>query len=307
MNNTTSDRQTLYGLTADVHFWDLLSQPQLLGTIEQVFNKAINILIKDKLYTLLSSQLDNAPNSCRLLNKDFSVLKMSCGDDIYITNGTIHIGKHYLLSFSLCKLWHKPIIFFPYDRIGKESYQLFLFRQMKSLDSILATVKNSLFSYQGNNAFYLAASEKLNQLRSDLLHLLKNRQHQNLGNVVRQFIGLGIGLTPSGDDYLVGLMAFLLLRNHPAEVVHSDFYQGVMQGNEQTTPISAITLEKALHHEYRENMYQLMQSLVDANEIDIHSQFLNILNIGSSSGSDMLFGMRDALYLTHYFGERYVD
>ncbi len=48
-------------------------------------------------------------------------------------------------------------------------------------------------------------------------------------------------------------------------------------------------------------MQQLIQSLVDAKETNIYPQFLEILNIGSSSGSDMLFGLRDALYITHYF------
>ncbi|MCL0020389.1 DUF2877 domain-containing protein, partial [Providencia rettgeri] len=67
------------------------------------------------------------------------------------------------------------------------------------------------------------------------------------------------------------------------------------------------SLEKALNREYRENMQQLIQSLVDAKETNIYPQFLEILNIGSSSGSDMLFGLRDALYITHYFGENYVD
>ncbi len=307
MNNVTSHRQTLYGLTADIHFLDLLNQPQLSGEIEQVFNKAINIRINNQLYTLLGSQLDNAPNSCRLLNKDFALLNINSGDDFHISNGKISIGERYWLSFSLCKTWRQPVIAFTYDNTNNKNYQSFLLKQVTGLDLILSEAKGSLFNYQGDNLFYSASAEKLNQLRRNLMDVLKNQQYQNLADIVRQFVGLGIGLTPSGDDYLVGLIAFLLLRNHPFNEVHPGFYQGIMQGIDKTTPVSAITLEKALVHEYRENMCQLIQSLVDADETNIHLQFLNILNIGSSSGSDMLFGIRDALSLTHYFGERYVD
>lgn len=307
MNNAISHRQTLYGLTADVHFMNLLNQPQLLGKVEQVFNKAINVFIDNQLFTLLSSQLDNAPNSCRLLNKDLSLLKITSNDSFNIENGKVSIGERYLLSFPLCKVWQQPIISFTYDKLNERHYRSFLVKQIHWLGFILSEAKGSLFNYQDDNIFYLASAEKLNQLRIDLITLLKKKQHSNLADVVRQFVGLGIGLTPSGDDYLVGLMAFLLLKNHPADMFYSEFYQGIMEGNEKTTPISAITLEKALDHEYRENMCQLIQSLVDADETNIHSQFLNILNIGSSSGIDMLFGIRDALFLTHYFGERYVD
>ena len=307
MNNATSHRQTLYGLTADIHFLDLLNQPQLSGKIEQVFNKAINVRIDNQLFTLLGSQLDNAPNSCRLLNKDFALLNINGGDDFHISNGKVSIGENYWLSFSLCKTWRQPVIAFTYDKTNKKNYQSFLLKQVTRLDLILSEAESSLFNYQGDNLFYSASAEKLNQLRSHLMSVLQEQHHQNLADVVRQFVGLGIGLTPSGDDYLVGLMAFLLLKNHPVNEIYPGFYQGIIQGVNNTTPISAITLEKALVHEYRENMCQLIQSLVDTDETNIHLQFLNILNIGSSSGSDMLFGIRDALYLTHYFGERYVD
>ncbi|MDD9341798.1 MAG: DUF2877 domain-containing protein [Providencia heimbachae] len=307
MNTLTSHRQILYGLTADTHFLNLLNQPQLSGKVEQVFNKAINISIDNRLFTLLSSPLDNAPNSCRLLNKDFSLLNIKSGDSFYLLDKDIAIGECYLLSFSLCKQWQQPIIEFIPDKIEKKDYQLFLRNQLKALDLILNSNESSLFNYQGDNVFYLSSSEKLNQLRTRLIRSLEKQEHQHLVSTINQFIGLGIGLTPSGDDYLVGLMAFLLLKNHPAYLFYPEFYQGITQSKERTTPISAITLEKALNHEYRENMHQLIQSLVDAKETEIYSQFLAILNIGSSSGSDMLFGIRDALYLTHYFGERYVD
>ncbi|HCI94732.1 MAG TPA: hypothetical protein DHV44_00335 [Providencia sp.] len=307
MNASISHRQRLYGLTADTHFLQILHQPQLTGKVEQVFNKAINISIGNILYTLLSSQLDNAPNSCRLINKDFSLLTLKVGDPIYFSDNEMVIGENYLISFSLCKKWQLPIIIFDYKKLTNPDYLLYIANQIKSLDIILNHNVDSLFNYQGDNVFYLSIAKQLAQLRLKLIDLLINKDQQKLPHIIRQFVGLGIGLTPSGDDYLVGLMAFLLLKEHPAFAFYPEFYQGIIQSKSQTTPISAITLEKALNQEYRENMQQLIQMLVDAKETNIYPQFLEILNIGSSSGSDMLFGLRDALYLTHYFGENYVD
>ena len=307
MNNLTAHRQILYGITADYHFLNILNQPKISGKVEQVFNKAINISIDNSLYSLTSSSLDNAPNSCRLINKNFSTLDIKCGDLVSLLDKNIIVGEKYSVSFSLCKKWQPTAIKFLSKKLILKDYQSFLKKQLGVLDLILTKNRSSLFDYQGDNFFYASSSEKLNQLRISLINLLKTQEPKNLIQVITQFIGLGIGLTPSGDDYLVGLMAFLLLEEHPFHSLSPQFRQGVIDSKDRTTPISAITLEKALNQEYRENMHQLIQSLVDGEETEIYSQFLAILNIGSSSGSDMLFGLRDALYLTHYFGERYVD
>ncbi|HFD6682130.1 TPA: DUF2877 domain-containing protein [Providencia alcalifaciens] len=307
MNNDQSQRQIIYGLTADAHFLHLLHQPQLTGCIEQVFNKAINFSVNHQLYTLLSSQIDNAPNSCRLINKDFLSYKINVGDSVFILNNEIYIGENYAISFLLCTTWKPSTIYFVAEKINDKDYLFFLESKFNEIDSILNKRTHSLFNYQGNNLFYLESSKKLNELRFSLINALMNKQSSEVANIVSQFIGLGIGLTPSGDDYLVGLMAFLLLKNHPANSFYISFYQGILHSKGNTTPISAITLEKALNQEYRENIHQLIQCLVDGRETNIYPKILEILNIGSSSGCDMLFGIRDALFLTHYFGETHVD
>ncbi|HHR5913640.1 TPA: DUF2877 domain-containing protein [Providencia alcalifaciens] len=307
MNNDQSQRQIIYGLTADAYFLHLLHQPQLTGCIEQVFNKAINFSVNHQLYTLLSSQIDNAPNSCRVINKDFLSYKINVGDSVFILNNEIHIGENYMVSFLLCTRWKPPTIHFIAEKINDKDYLFFLESKFNEIDSILNKRTHSLFNYQGNNLFYLESSKKLNELRFSLINALMNKQSSEVANIVSQFIGLGIGLTPSGDDYLVGLMAFLLLKNHPANSFYTSFYQGILHSKGNTTPISAITLEKALDQGYRENMHQLIQCLVDGRNENIYPKILEILNIGSSSGCDMLFGIRDALFLTHYFGETHVD
>nr|WP_306552370.1 DUF2877 domain-containing protein [Providencia alcalifaciens] len=284
-----------------------MHQPQLTGCIEQVFNKAINFSVNHQLYTLLSSQIDNAPNSCRLINKDFLSYKINVGDSVFILNNEIHIGENYAISFLLCTTWKPSTIYFVAEKINDKDYLFFLESKFNEIDSILNKRTHSLFNYQGNNLFYLESSKKLNELRFSLINALMNKQSSEVANIVSQFIGLGIGLTPSGDDYLVGLMTFLLLKNHPANSFYISFYQGILHSKGNTTPISAITLEKALDQGYRENMHQLIQCLVDGRNENIYPKILEILNIGSSSGCDMLFGIRDALFLTHYFGETHVD
>ncbi|EDU57919.1 DUF2877 domain-containing protein [Providencia stuartii] len=309
MNKTKTQRQQLFGLSADATFLNLFDQPTFSGQIEQVFRKAINISINNTLFTLLSAELDNAPNSCRLLNNDLSKLNLKEGEYIYFCNKTLYLGKYYFISFSFCHPWQPNNVCFIPENINKKTYLSFLNTQISVIDVLLNREGHSLFHYHGDNLFYLTTAKKLNSLRIELINLLKKKDHQKLPEMVRQFIGLGIGLTPSGDDYLVGLMAFLLLKHHPAQCLHPFFEQGIRHAKEATTKVSAITLEKAVNRHYRENLLQLLHILVTANTNDAkpYSQLQKILDIGSSSGSDMLLGIRDALYLTLYFGEKYVD
>lgn len=307
MDTIKTQRQQLYGISADSAFLQLLDQPTFSGTVAQVFHKALNISVGNTLFTLLSAELDNAPNSCRILNNDFTLLNIQEGDQVYFSKKMIYLADHYFLSFSFCQKWLPKEIFFNANKINQKQYLSFLTNKINIIDDLLKAEGNSLFSYCGNNLFYLSASEKLNLLRSELINSFLKQQYQTLPNIIKQLVGLGIGLTPSGDDYLMGLMAFLLLKHHPLQHLEHLFQQGMSNARETTTKISAITLEKAIHRQYRENILQLLQMLVAASKKDIYSQFRQILDIGSSSGSDMLFGIRDALYLTHYFGERYVD
>src|SRR5690606_97391 len=121
---------------ADTQFLNLLHQPSPQGTIEQVFNKAINFSIDNALYTLLCSQLDNAPNSCRLINKNFSLFNIKKGEPINLLNKEILIGDNYLLSFSLCKEWRQPVINFSDNKLKNSNYLLYIEKQINRLDLI---------------------------------------------------------------------------------------------------------------------------------------------------------------------------
>lgn len=75
-------------------------------------------------------------------------------------------------------------------------------------------------------------------------------------------IGLGIGLTPSADDYLTGLVLILFISGHPAEKYKEEFYLGLQRGRNNTTLLSAITLEAALQQRCRENIHRFIHNII---------------------------------------------
>jgi hypothetical protein len=114
----------------------------------------------------------------------------------------------------------------------------------------------------------------------------------------RRLIGLGVGLTPSGDDYLVGLLAGMEARGHP---LRNALAAGVSaDAPRRTTAVAARALQLAARGAYAERLRDVIvtlggpdpwrRALIDAAD--------RALAYGSTSGSDTLAGLFTALDLT---------
>ena len=300
------ERQILYALTADKYFLELVEKKQFVGKIEQVFNKAVNIFSNDRIYSLICSTLDNAPNSCRLLNNDLSTIEFSVDDLVYFSNNKLFIGNGYIVSFVLCHLWQYKKIIFDMRNLCSSEYKNYLIKQINLINKCVSAENKTLFLYQDDNLFYRSMADTLAKMREKLINGLVQKKESDIRQSIKGLVGLGIGLTPSGDDYLCGLSAFLFLNQHPGNEFKLLFEDAVISSESNTNLLSFITIKQCIQQEYRESTYQLVKSLAEGNESDLYQQIMRIINIGSSSGCDMLLGIHDALCLTHYFGEKNV-
>lgn len=174
-------------------------------------------------------------------------------------------------------------------------------------EDIRQQLKNddTLFLYQGDNPFYQEITRELLQRRQSLMTALNTGE--NISAAVSRLIGLGIGLTPSSDDYLVGLSTILFIPGHPLEKYRREFLAALQRDGNNTTLLSKITLEEAFHQRYRESVARLLNHIINEQQ-HVSTQYItDIKNIGSSSGCDMLYGMADACALSHRSGGNYVD
>lgn len=305
MNNThTQNRQIIYALTADSAFPRPIANTHFQGRIAQVFSKAINVLCEStgELYSFICSQLDNSPNSCRLLIRNFDGLNINVGDEVYLNNEGIFIGDKYKVDFNQNRIWlPEPVIFKPINRSDDIESKYWL-DTAKYIEGHLNTSR-SLFNYTEDNLFYKQISQKLIQYRQQLIEAFLNENITDIKHIVIDMIGLGIGLTPTADDYLCGLSAALFMSGQPANKYQHLFQQIIKENRDKTILLSAVTLEKAINNQYRESISHLLKKIFSEHDKNIIREIEAVMNIGSSSGSDMLYGIADALYLTHYFGE----
>jgi hypothetical protein len=106
-------------------------------------------------------------------------------------------------------------------------------------------------------------------------------------------IGLGDGLTPSGDDFLVGLTAALRASRH--ELASPIATHAAERARGATTDVARTALEHASRGEYAERIHDVLGALARGDEQALRGQIERALSWGASSGADSLLGMLLAL------------
>ncbi len=131
-------------------------------------------------------------------------------------------------------------------------------------------------------------------------------QHGDGGLIVdaaQQLAGLGPGLTPAGDDFMIGLMAALTLhRPRLAQNLNSAAICAMI-GNAaapHTTRLSAQWLQCAARGEFGAAWHQLASALAKADQVKLERAITRILASGATSGADALVGFGKGLALNTF-------
>jgi hypothetical protein len=110
--------------------------------------------------------------------------------------------------------------------------------------------------------------------------------------LVKALVGLGEGLTPSGDDFLVGLLAVLhvtgFLSCSVASPVHEQFCQCVRLG---TSQLSGEFLRCAFEGHFAELLVMLVRALWAPATDAWPAHAATLAAVGHSSGVDAMVGI----------------
>ena len=122
-----------------------------------------------------------------------------------------------------------------------------------------------------------------------LNHLADKRCVEVVPESAQQLIGLGPGLTPSGDDFLGGALIALSLvyRQDIAALLYADLCPRLLT---RTGPISRTHLAAASAGQGLEALHLAINSVIEGNVEMIPNRLHHIDRIGSSSGWDALAG-----------------
>ena len=135
----------------------------------------------------------------------------------------------------------------------------------------------------------------LDVMRSD--NLVQNGETKELLNAITGLMGAGPGLTPLGDDFILGI---LLALNYGGESIFSEISlrklnQVILDtAKEKTTRLSFSLLTCAVEGSADERTLKILDGLIAGEEIR-DQDLTQLLNWGSSSGIAVLAGMALAL------------
>jgi hypothetical protein len=118
--------------------------------------------------------------------------------------------------------------------------------------------------------------------------------HDDAVRLAEELVGWGEGLTPAGDDFLVGWLAALERFAHDARRLA--FFEAVGAAlvglAPRTTPIAAQFLQLAAQRHHGEVVDTLLDALLCGHRGDLMEQALeNALAVGATSGADLVSGV----------------
>ncbi|WP_412518422.1 DUF2877 domain-containing protein [Staphylococcus simulans] len=170
-----------------------------------------------------------------------------------------------------------------FDRNLQLNINVDSFKASQNFEAVyLNQLKESIQSFDFSE--YADGDFNLNQMHR-IYDALSN-PHGDAKTELRYLIGRGQGLTPSGDDMLVGMLFVHYIRPFIADEQMPVIEQ--MVEAPLTTLVSQTFLKYAVNHIFSSKLTDLME---DASK----STLDKLLQVGSSSGKDTLYGMSIAL------------
>ncbi len=120
--------------------------------------------------------------------------------------------------------------------------------------------------------------------------LIFNGTMASLVEGVSKIKGCGFGLTPSGDDFNAGLLSGLYLKQELFGNDLSEIRNTIYKTAQGNNLISNTYLYLAKEGLFIERFKNFINSLLYEGKEEIHSNIQKMLNVGETSGADMLVG-----------------
>lgn len=279
----------IVAISGEGEFIDRVENSSFRGFVHSVFKRTINIqnLESKELFTVACRKIDNGPNTLIIDIEDFSGIIIEENDRVSAANKIISIGDKLHISIDKCQKWESLLPEFP--------------AQPESVTRNLKVVKDHIAIHgKGGGAkpdlttdhiFAKEVSRMLEEKSLSLQHELILGKPDNALQYAVSLIGLGPGLTPSGDDFLVGMLAAMNMKNSPFSSYQPFFEELANKAKTLTNDISYMAILKASIGKVRESIIELVDAIVNDSDENIILSLNKVLNIGSSSGTDIALGL----------------
>jgi hypothetical protein len=274
-------------VSGDAALLDRLRAAPLRGRVHSVFAHVVNVAPHDGgLLTLAARTLDDAPATLVIDAVRMDALGLAPGDIVASTPEGLQLGMRARVDCAGARRWHPDLPAFPADPARLRSNLATLAAGEACAHRVAAHASDASGASLARAATLRLAAE-VEGLRRALLE----RDATDAMRHARELLGLGPGLTPSGDDVLAGLLAVLALRGNPCAPLRPLAVQIAAEARQRTNAISAAMLEAAARGAVRDSLQRLLHAMVSGDAATVRAAAARVLAIGASSGRDLLSGI----------------
>ncbi len=295
--------------------------PHARAQVHSVFLRACNIETDSgELVTLLAPGSGNLPHGIRCaLPFAPRYTRLRQGQAATLEGAALRIpAVNFVMDFSRAAVWNGTLAASPDLRSAGAQ------RALRELCEVLREqapdqgVAPALFSSgSAHSTLERALVARIGQTLPILARATETNDAGAVVSALSALVGLGTGLTPAGDDFIVGYLAALWSRScrKPgiAALLHA-LAVPVGQLSLHTNAISRQMLLDALQGHFAERLIEVVRCVCDGGEIA--GAAMRALEVGHSSGADVLCGLLfgysptlvarliHASATDHHFGDR---
>jgi hypothetical protein len=240
------------------------------GFVHSVFARAVNLMIRAEMWTLLVADKADLPFGIRVASADFDVLRPRNGDPVNVRAGFVSIGSGSTCRVVDCRAAPRWV---PARHNKAEPGLAGRLALVATLASDRSWHESALMAQTVRSALEVSAP---------------------LGDVLAKVVGRGPGSTPSGDDVLVGILAVLNSPHSGAAGagVAESLGQAILPLLWTTGDVSGQLLRQAINGLFSRDVHELLLALLgNPTPHQLQKTIRRIIETGATSGADTCMGL----------------
>ena len=252
------------------------------------FERACNLIDEQgRFISIVDNSIGNGPFAIVLEELPFSLDKMlSVGAPVVAGINSLTVNTT-TIDFSEATLWSARVDWdYPKDcphQFQKNIGVLYLTVQNNSSGISLSSILHSTRDNMGY--VYARVTDSAQQLYSGIVSGDMQKIYLGAANMA----GLGVGLTPSGDDFLMGVIYALWAIFDQKDAAR--WSRKIAEAaSSRTNMLSGAMLQESANGYASEHWHVLVDVLCKENVTDVTRACMDILSLGHTSGADALTG-----------------
>ncbi|MGW5240118.1 DUF2877 domain-containing protein [Monashia sp. NPDC004114] len=285
----------LRALTADAALLGLIRSGRFAGTVHSTFASVVNLrTTKGDLFSVAARHVDNAPNTVVVDVTSLSHLRAPRGATVVSHGSGLACPARFTIDVANASPWTPTV-----PDLCRTARSDGLAQLAAELGRVIDRDgrPGGIRPRDGQGTIDARVSRALQVGTNGLVRALAQGDRAAATLWGGRVIGLGPGLTPSGDDFVTGLAAMVAAPGTRIHALGPWLRRLVWTHRTRTNVISWTAMHEAARGRVRESLIAVLDAVAAGDAGALHSAARRVITIGNTSGTDIVTGMQAALHL----------